>query len=98
MKADRIPIPAPPERRTSEAMSDRSYPDNEHTIRSERFMRLLMPAYKRLEDFAFAMARDPEEARDLVAQTVLLALENFDRLRGDQAFLAYLFTIASREF
>jgi RNA polymerase sigma-70 factor (ECF subfamily) len=94
----RAPIDRPADRRTSEAMTDRPPSDNEASIRGERFMRLLMPAYKRLEDFAFAMARDREEARDLVAQTVLVAFESFDRLRDDQAFVAYLFTIASREF
>jgi RNA polymerase sigma-70 factor (ECF subfamily) len=78
-------------------MNDR--PDSDQAAgRSERFMRLLLPCYKRLEDFAFAMSRDPEEARDLVAETVLLAFESFDRLKDDQAFLGYLFTIASREF
>jgi len=61
-------------------------------------MRLLMPAYKRLEDFAFAMARDSDEACDLVAETVLRAFESLDRLNDEKAFLSYLFTIASREF
>ncbi|MBS1914447.1 MAG: RNA polymerase sigma factor [Bacteroidetes bacterium] len=68
-----------------------------HAMRREHFLRLLAACRKPLENFAFAMTRDSDEACDLVAETVLLAFEGFETLRDDQAFLAYLFTIASRE-
>lgn len=78
-----------------------SHPKPEHedrAARKKRFMALLMPVLKRLEDFAVAMTRNPDDACDLVSETVLLAYENFDRLRDEQAFLGYLFSIASREY
>ncbi len=70
---------------------------NDRAGRRERFMALLMPAYKRLEDFALAMTRNRDEARDLVAETLLRAYENFGKLKDERAFLGYLFSIAARE-
>lgn len=56
--------------------------------RREHFMKLLMPVYKRPEDFAVAMARDREVAYDLVVEALLRAYENFGRLKDEQAFLS----------
>ena len=39
---------------------------------------------------------DREEANDLVGDTILAAFERFDHIRGEEAFLSYLFTIALR--
>ncbi len=64
----------------------------------EEFLRLLRPLYGQLENFVFAMSRDGEEARDLVAETLLRAYESFRTLKDPGAFLSYLFSIASREF
>lgn len=72
-------------------------PDDTYIRRRERFLRLLADCRKRLEDYALAMTRNVDDAHDLIAETVLRAFEGFDALRDDQAFLAYLFTIASRE-
>ena len=62
----------------------------------EEFMLLLTPLRHRLMHFARVMTGDYEEARDLVSDTVLTALEQFDRVRDTRAFLGYLFTIATR--
>lgn len=70
-------------------------PNQAHDKR-ERFMRLYAPLRPRLARFAAAMTNDREEARDLVAETTLVAYERFDELRNTQAFLSWLFTIASR--
>ncbi len=59
-------------------------------------MRLLSPLRHRLVHFARSLERDLDDADDLVADTVLAALESFHRLRNHQAFLAWLFTIATR--
>ncbi|HVK40199.1 MAG TPA: RNA polymerase sigma factor [Candidatus Kapabacteria bacterium] len=64
--------------------------------RQDRFMQLLLPVQKRLEAFCFAMTRNEEEACDLVGETVLRAYEHFAQIRDSEAFLSYLFTIASR--
>lgn len=64
--------------------------------RQERFLELLLPLRNRLVHFARAMTRNREEANDLVSDTILAALERFDAVRGKEAFLSYLFTIAVR--
>src|SRR4026207_688637 len=61
-----------------------------------RFMELLTPCQKRLENFAFAMTKNEEEACDLVSETILKAYENFEQIRDSKAFLSYLFSISSR--
>jgi RNA polymerase sigma-70 factor (ECF subfamily) len=68
----------------------------ERTDRRELFMELLDPVHDNLARFARGMTRDREEARDLVAETVLVAFEGFDRINDHRAFLGYLFTIAHR--
>ncbi len=67
-----------------------------HKERQERFLRLLMPVYERLARFARALVNDREDARDLISDTVLAALEQLDDIREDKAFLSYVFTIARR--
>jgi RNA polymerase sigma-70 factor (ECF subfamily) len=70
--------------------------DPDHKEKQRRFMALLLPLRDRLARFARSMARSPEDAEDLVADTMLAAFEGFDRLKTPEAFLGYLFTIASR--
>lgn len=64
--------------------------------KQERFMNLLRPYHKRLERFALTMTRNREDAKDVVGETVLLAYEHLETLRNDDAFIGFLFTIASR--
>ena len=64
--------------------------------RSERFLRLYEPHRDSLWRFVRSMVRSPHEAEDVVSETVLQALEGLHRLRDDQAFVSYLFTISSR--
>lgn len=69
---------------------DRSSQEKEH------FLSLLLPLRDRLARFARSVTNDPEEAQDLVGDTILAALEGFSRVRSEKAFLGYLFTIAVR--
>ena len=64
--------------------------------RSERFLRLYEPHRDSLWRFVRSMVRTSHEAEDVVSETVLQALEGLHRLRDDQAFVSYLFTISSR--
>jgi len=64
--------------------------------KQEEFLALYSPVNDRLARFARAMTRCPDEARDLVGETVLQAYENFDTLRDKAAFLSFIFTIARR--
>lgn len=45
-----------------------------------------------------AMTRDTEQARDIVAETLLIALERFATLREPGSFLFFLIAIARRQF
>jgi len=64
--------------------------------KNERFLRLLEPIHDNLVRFARSIVRNDEDARDLVAATILRALEKFDTLRDDRAFLSWIFTITLR--
>jgi RNA polymerase sigma-70 factor, ECF subfamily len=68
----------------------------DHKERQERFLSLLLPVRNRLVHFARAVTRNRDEANDLVSDTILAALERFEHIRGPEAFLSYLFTIAVR--
>ena len=62
----------------------------------QQFMQLYTPVHERLARFVQSLEWDKEEARDIVAETVMTALEQFASLRNHDAFLYYLFTIAKR--
>jgi RNA polymerase sigma-70 factor (ECF subfamily) len=78
-------------------MTDPNSPHNlDRSGAQEEFLRLLLPLRDRLARYARAVSRRREEADDLVSDTILAALEGFDRLRNREAFAGYLFRIASR--
>jgi RNA polymerase sigma-70 factor (ECF subfamily) len=75
--------------------------------KQREFLALLMPVLPKLSRFCQAMCRgkhgptgdrssDAERAKDLVSETILKAYEHFDKIREPNAFLSYLFTIATR--
>jgi RNA polymerase sigma-70 factor, ECF subfamily len=69
--------------------------------KQREFLALLMPVLPKLSRFCQAMCRDKhgpdgERASDLVSETILKAYEHFDQIREPNAFLSYLFTIATR--
>lgn len=66
--------------------------------KQKEFMELLEPVYQRLERFALSMTRNRETARDLVHDTILAAYINYEKIQNKNAFIGYLFTIASNEF
>jgi RNA polymerase sigma-70 factor, ECF subfamily len=71
------------------------------------FLALLMPVLPKLVRFCQVTCRDKnglngkwstndERAKDLASETILKAYEHFDKIREPNAFLSYLFTIATR--
>lgn len=62
----------------------------------EEFLRLLEPVYPRLSRYALAITKNSEEAKDLTSDTVLIALEKFERIKSHEHFAGFLFLIASR--
>jgi RNA polymerase sigma-70 factor (ECF subfamily) len=79
--------------RTREKSTERSEYEEE---RNGEFLTLLQAVEPSLSRFTHAMTRDRESARDLAAETILIALEKFHTLQNKQAFLSFLLTIASR--
>jgi RNA polymerase sigma-70 factor (ECF subfamily) len=64
----------------------------------DRFLTLLRQQQQALERYVLAMARDPEIAKDVVAETVMIAFERFETLKSPEAFLSFLLTIATRAY
>lgn len=65
------------------------------TTTKEKFLELLEPVYPRLSRYALAVTRNVEEAEDLTSDTILVALERFEKIQEDQ-FAGFLFKVASR--
>ncbi len=49
-----------------------------------------------LSRFCRALAKDPDDAKDLVSETILRTYENFEKITDKSKFKGYIFTIASR--
>jgi len=69
---------------------------SEDVLKQQQFLELLRPINDKLARFCRAMAKDSDEAKDLVSETILLAYQSFSNVREHKAFQSYLFTIASR--
>lgn len=59
-------------------------------------MALLEPCLAKLSRYCHAMTKDVENGRDLLGDAILLAYENFEKLRAPEAFTSYIFTTARR--
>lgn len=64
--------------------------------KQEEFLILFERERESLSRFARAMARNTEEAKDIIGDTVLRAYENFDKIKNKDAFRSYLFSVAAR--
>lgn len=56
----------------------------------------LEPLKERLWRYCLTITRSPEEAKDLLQDTIVTAYKNFEKLKSKEAFLSFLFGIASR--
>jgi RNA polymerase sigma-70 factor (ECF subfamily) len=68
----------------------------ENSTRQEQFLQLYKLVQDRLESFTIALTRNREIAKDIAGETILIAYQQFDSIRSKEAFLSYLFTIATR--
>lgn len=64
--------------------------------RKQTFMRLYEPVHLSFQRFCRARTDSADDAKDLIAEAVLKAYEGIHRLRDENAFLSFLFGIASR--
>lgn len=59
------------------------------------FLKLYEPVHESFSRFCHAKSYGVLEAEDLISESVLAALEGFDKLKNKEAFLSFLFSIAS---
>jgi RNA polymerase sigma factor (sigma-70 family) len=64
----------------------------------ERFLDFFLPVEPSLVRYVRAMAGNNEDAKDIVAETVLTALEKFEEITKEESFKYFLFTIAKRTY
>ena len=64
--------------------------------KQEQFLAIFLPLQMRLERFVLVKVRSETEAKDIVGETILAAYERFESVIHPEAFLSFLFTIASR--
>ncbi len=67
---------------------------------TNQFLELLKPCYSDALKYCKALCakRSADDAEDVLQQSLLKALENFDNLNEKQKFHSWLFTIITREF
>ncbi len=71
-------------------------PQDASTEKQVAFMELYEPIHDRFVRFCQTRMHNSDETQDLINETILRAYENFEKLRNKDAFLHYLFGIATR--
>jgi len=64
-------------------------------IDAKAFTELYRSVYKELYRFALCMMKHPQDAEDAVSEAVISAYENIHKLKKDEAFKSWIFTILS---
>lgn len=64
--------------------------------KADRFLELFAPHKRKLWRFCLSISRTRENAQDLLQDTIEVAFQKYEQLVSPEAFLSYLFTIASR--
>lgn len=64
--------------------------------KQNEFLELFEPIRTNLSGFCRALAKDKDDAKDLMSETVLKTFETFERITNPLAFKSYMFSIASR--
>ena len=62
---------------------------------AKAFSKLYEQVYQDLYRYALCLMRDPHEAEDAVSAAVLSAYEHIHKLRKEEAFKSWIFTILS---
>src|SRR4030095_10512492 len=64
----------------------------------EDFIELLKPLYSNAINYCIALTRNEAEAKDLLHDALLKALEKFPALKDEKKFKSWLFTILTRQY
>lgn len=62
---------------------------------TKTFAQMYETVYKDMYRFALCMMRNPQEAEDAVSEAVVAAYENIGKLKNENAFKSWIFTILS---
>ena len=63
-------------------------------LKNKEFMQLYESYHKDLSNFCNSLNYDRHEAKELMSETIVRALEGFDKLKKKSSFKSYLFSIA----
>jgi RNA polymerase sigma-70 factor (ECF subfamily) len=77
-----------------QSMTETLIDTSSETTRHARFCALVEPHIEAVGRFVHALVQSREEARDIVADTLLVAFEKLDTLRHEQTSASWLFSIA----
>jgi len=66
--------------------------------KKEKFLDLLEPLLDKLYMYARMLEKNPQDAEDLAADTILTCFESFDKMRNENSFKAFLFKVARNKF
>lgn len=67
------------------------------TKKQIEFLELLEPVHVQLGRFARALTKNREDAKDLASDAIMIAYENFDKIRKKDSFKSYIFSVAARQ-
>jgi RNA polymerase sigma-70 factor, ECF subfamily len=69
----------------------------DQALRNEYFDKL-ENIYPNLEKYIISLTRNRELSRDIINDSIIAGFDSYSKLRNKQAFLSYMFTIASRTY
>lgn len=67
-------------------------------MNNERFLALYDPVHDQFTRYCLAMTGNEQDAKDLINDAILRALERFETLRNPDSFLYFLISIAKRVY
>ncbi len=68
------------------------------TNHNELFLALYKPIHKELNAYCIAISKNREDAKDLMNDTIEIALNKFNQIKEKEKFKYFLFAIASKVF
>ncbi len=66
--------------------------------KKEKFLDLLEPLLDKLYMYARMLEKNPQDAEDLVSETILTCYESFAQIRDENSFKAYIFKVMRNKF
>ena len=64
----------------------------------KKFSEMYETVYRDLYRYALCLMKNPQEAEDAVSEAVIAAYENIHKLKKEEAFKSWIFTILTNNF